>query len=312
MKKILPLFLALIFAAQLYAQQFNCNTETTDTNYINLLKQLYPVSKNYNDKNRAVREIAINMILIQYNDGTIISPQDAMQVVEDANVVFAAANMHFNLCNIAIAPYPYTQFPFEDFNYQIESQIAATHYLPGYLNIYYARNVKQNATLPNSPPSLNPPRIVTSQAGVVILAHEMGHFFSLIHTHVNNQYTPTFITDELVNGSNCATAGDFICDTPADPGLFAFRMAPAPACQYIDTVTTDINGDLYNPIVNNLMSALSHCTDSYTPEQFSRMAYIADHHRAYLKTGGMNFTVDSIPPQVCLTDTAIVLSSPNP
>lgn len=314
MKRTIPLIFLIFASTFVYAQQLNCNTEIADSNYLKLLKQIYQSSKNYNNSNRAVREIAVNMILIQYNDGTIISPQAAMQVVEDANVIFASANLHFNLCNISLAPYPYVQFPSfnEGFDYAVESQIAATYYLPGYLNIYYARNVTQNATLPNSYPLGNGPRIVTSQAGVLILAHELGHFFSLIHTHVQNTYNPVPTTDELVNGSNCATAGDFICDTPADPGLYSFRIAPAPACQYIDTVTTDINGDLYNPILNNFMSALSWCTNDFTPEQFSRMAYIADHHCAYLKTGSMNFTFDSIPSQVCITDSFIPLSSPNP
>jgi len=304
----------LHFLKLINAQEYNCSTSTHDVKYNNFLKEISSISNNYQTSNRAIREIAINMILIQYNNGTIISPQDAMQVVEDANVLFANANMHFNLCNISMAPYPYAQYPNfnEMFDYQVENFIAATYYKPGYLNIYYAKNTPQNATLPNSNPLYNAPRIVTSQAGVIILAHELGHFFSLIHTHVNNQYDPLFITDELVNGSNCSTAGDFICDTPADPGLFAFRMAPAPACQYIDTVTTDINGDLYNPIVNNYMSALSHCTNSFTPEQYSRMAYIAEHHRAYLKTGAMNFSIDSLPAQVCVTDSSIALSSSYP
>lgn len=312
MKKIITLFLAITFCASLHAQQLNCSTEFSDINDLKFLKHLYPLSKDYNVTNRAVREVAINMILIQYNDGTIISPQDAVEIVEDVNLIFAAANMHFNLCNIAIAPYPYAQFPsfFENFDYPIESYIASTYYLPGYLNIYFTRNVVPNATLPNSVPTINPGRIVTNWSSVV-LAHEIGHFFSLIHTHVQNQYNPVPTTDELVNGSNCATAGDFICDTPADPGLYNFRMAPAPACQYIDTVTADINGDVYNPIVNNFMSALSHCSDSFTPEQLSRMAYVTDHHRAYLKTGSMNFTMDTIPLQVCITDSAILLSSPD-
>ena len=41
------------------------------------------------------------------------------------------------------------------------------------------------------------------------MAHEMGHLFGLKHTFENQ--------DELVDGSNCAFAGDGICDTPADP-----------------------------------------------------------------------------------------------
>ena len=46
--------------------------------------------------------------------------------------------------------------------------------------------------------------------------HEMGHFFGLLHTH---GYSNTVKTDEFVDGSNCNEAGDYFCDTPADPRL---------------------------------------------------------------------------------------------
>jgi hypothetical protein len=314
MKKIIPTFFILLFCTITQAQQFKCTVEPSDSNFVKMLKELYPKSKNYNNSKRAVREIALNIIILQYNNGTVVSTQQAMQIVEEVNVIFANVDMHFNLCNISFAPYPYAQFPnaFEEFDAAVESYIANTYYQPGYLNIYYVRNTNPSATLPNSFPLGNQPRIVINQAPALTLAHEMGHFFSLIHTHVQNYYNPIPSTDELVNGSNCATAGDFICDTPADPGLYDFRMAPWPVCQYIDTVTADINGDIYNPIVNNFMSALSLCSNSFTAEQFDRMAYILDHHRAYLKTGGMNFTMDSIPRKVCVTDTAVALSSTTP
>lgn len=68
--------------------------------------------------------------------------------------------------------------------------------------------------------------------------HEMGHFFSLNHPFYGWEPDPWNDTDhgnpvmmtiapdgftpiELVNGSNCETAGDEVCDTPADY-LFGF------------------------------------------------------------------------------------------
>jgi len=42
------------------------------------------------------------------------------------------------------------------------------------------------------------------------VAHHLGHTFGLMNT-----FDPTTI--ELVDGSNCETTGDRICDTPADP-----------------------------------------------------------------------------------------------
>lgn len=42
------------------------------------------------------------------------------------------------------------------------------------------------------------------------LSHEVGHCFYLYHTHGEG-------IEELVNGSNCQIAGDYLCDTPAEP-----------------------------------------------------------------------------------------------
>ncbi|MDR3328431.1 MAG: hypothetical protein LBT04_10075 [Prevotellaceae bacterium] len=52
------------------------------------------------------------------------------------------------------------------------------------------------------------------------LPHEMGHCLGLWHTHhgtVNEGGSDTHQCKELVDGSNGATCGDYISDTPADP-----------------------------------------------------------------------------------------------
>ena len=58
------------------------------------------------------------------------------------------------------------------------------------------------------------------------LPHEVGHFYGLPHTHDQG--------NELVNGSNCATAGDNFCDTPADPNLSGVVNS---SCVYTGTAT---------------------------------------------------------------------------
>ena len=103
-------------------------------------------------------------------------------------------------------------------------------------------------------------------------SHEMGHFFSLYHT-----FNTSFGT-EFVNGTNCITAGDSICDTPAD-------INPAPvsgACQWTGT-NTDSNGDFYTPIIGNIMSYHpSACKTPFTVGQLNRIVNWYIVYRNYL------------------------------
>jgi hypothetical protein len=103
---------------------------------------------------------------------------------------------------------------------------------------------------------------MTKGGGSGTLAHEMGHFWGLEHTFEN-------AGQELANGSNCATAGDQICDTPADP-------YSSPDIVYVtDCIFTwmglDPNGDYYDPDVGNIMSYYD-CTCHFSYQQYQKMA----------------------------------------
>ena len=98
------------------------------------------------------------------------------------------------------------------------------------------------------------------------LEHEIGHHFSLMHTHgANNDQ----LTDELVNGSNCDKAGDGICDTPADPNLYG----KVSNCNYTGNAV-DANGDAFNPNEDLLMSySPQFCRSRFSDEQYAAMYY---------------------------------------
>lgn len=103
------------------------------------------------------------------------------------------------------------------------------------------------------------------QSNTTSLPHEMGHCLNLFHTHhIFNCY-------ELVNGSNCVTCGDYVCDTPADPGLYTNMYWVNSNCSYIGTFR-DQNGSTYNPDTRNFMSYSIHtCRNRFTVEQGNRM-----------------------------------------
>ena len=107
------------------------------------------------------------------------------------------------------------------------------------------------------------------------LAHQLGHLFGLYDTFESAHPI------ELVNGSNCETAGDFICDTPADPYN---RTIPIPGdtlnysksylrgCEFV-FLAQDINGEYYQPDVGNIMSAYP-CKCGFTREQYLKMSEV--------------------------------------
>jgi len=104
--------------------------------------------------------------------------------------------------------------------------------------------------------------------------HEMGHLLGLIHTHGGSNVDCS--STELVNGSNCQTTGDLICDTPADPNLFDL-ISPNCSINYaINGCPTDANGQAYQANPYNIMSyAYPTCRTVFTPMQIDEMNYWA-------------------------------------
>ena len=105
---------------------------------------------------------------------------------------------------------------------------------------------------------------------LVISTHEFGLFFGLLHTHGG--------AHEYVERINCAIAGDFLCDTPADPGLHLDQDVDE-NCNYIGGAV-DANGQEYDPDETLIMSHARHkCRTRFSPGQIQRLNFYANENR---------------------------------
>lgn len=118
-------------------------------------------------------------------------------------------------------------------------------------------------------------RVLTSTS-----PHELGHCLNLLHTHETARGV------EAINGSNCSSAGDLVCDTPADSGQGA------------------VNG--YNPDLTNLMSYYHNfgfTLDHFTSGQGNRMRYAIRNESVLQNIEGNSCTTISEVNNVCYPQT---------
>jgi len=108
-----------------------------------------------------------------------------------------------------------------------------------------------------------------ASAKTFVTAHEMGHVLNLWHTHHSCE---TGIW-ELTDGSNCSTAGDFVCDTPSDP-LIDYPTINTETCEWnYETFCFPPESPFnYMPDTKNIMSYSSiYCYEYFSDGQGERM-----------------------------------------
>lgn len=169
-----------------------------------------------------------------------------------------------------------------------EGAIAVPNDVPNTINVYFSGSLSSSGTAlcgyTRFPPSSD--RVFVANGCVFggTFEHELGHYFTLYHTHGK---TNTGTTDELVDGSNCTTAGDNLCDTPADPNLSGKVSG---SCAYTGG-EKDANGDFFVPMVNNIMAySLDQCQNALTAGQYERMRNGFENGRSYLNFKSTSFT----------------------
>lgn len=209
-----------------------------------------------------------------------ITPAQLNSALTAMNVKFANSGVQFTQCKEPryVLFSPYSQFNIGD---------GAAENALGKNDIPHTINIYVNTKIPGYGGYtyfLFQDRIYMAADGFdlengIVLSHEMGHFFGLAHT---NGSGAAGSTTELVNGSNSATAGDFIQDTPADPAQYAYVYANGVTCVYPYGAPTscpgspnfcDANGQIYQPLGHNLMFP-AYCVafNTFTLNQLQKIA----------------------------------------
>lgn len=227
---------------------------------------------------KAVVNLPVRHIIIRKSDssGGVTNAQITNAMTE-LNSAYAAANVQFYECSRKYV----NSDTYYNFDKSEENAMANGNEVANVINIFYVNTATYSgysvcgyAYFPGGRDRIVMKNSCLTNGSTFI--HEFGHYLSLYHTHQSG--------NELVNGSNCSTAGDRICDTPADPKLNYSNVNSS--CTYIGTAT-DANGDTYAPNPRNVMSySRKYCRDFFSPQQLARINYSATNDRNYLTCAG--------------------------
>lgn len=283
---ILSIILLLIFSFN-YSQEnlASCGTIMPEnyneielnskSSYDYYLNEFY--DKYQNKTSTALTDVPAKLHIVTDDGGdTSITVDEIFSEIDEANEWLANSFLRINVCDDI--NYINSSFLYE-FDLAEEMQYLYENHQQDILNIYFVESITSSSGsgicgytyMPGNPNQYYDVIVMdnqcTNSSVNQTLAHEFGHHFNLIHTHGPENGV---LTDELVTGTNCSSAGDRVCDTPADPQLSSSNVSNV-NCLYSGTAM-DEYGFLFQPDPSNIMSyAPQVCRDNFTIEQYARM-----------------------------------------
>ena len=278
------LAMAMLFSAPLFSQDKPCGSFVDPVAALEheqrIADDLAAFTKAYL-KDGAFRKSKITVVpiqihIVQLNDGTGgVAYQTVLDELEIVNDRYAP-DLQFAECgdvNYINSTAYYTLSSFGEGH-----DMSFDHNEPEVLNMYFVGDANGYCGWANFSTSLPRDYIVVDNAcasNTSTLAHEIGHYFDLYHTH------HTSFGDECVDGSNCTTAGDRLCDTPADPNVSGDVNGD---CEYTGGEVDVCNFEPYNPDPTNIMSySRKACRDYFSPQQRAKVLFTVENNRSYLR-----------------------------
>ena len=274
MRHFLTLVAILALTCSVVAQN-DCGTVTPPGYAETLVQRMAAVQTTRISGGLIIVPVHIHL-LRESNGNSALTLQDIQTELDSVNYYYANAGLIFIECIAAEMIDEDTMYDYESSTDQ--ALLLTNHFTPNVLNLYFANTVALNFTpvcgyawFPGGPDACFIAGNCATNGST--LAHEIGHYMGLMHTHGGSP-------DELVDGSNCSTEGDLICDTPADPSLSGLVDT---ACMYTGTAM-DANSMMYQTDVSNIMSySRKVCRTTFTPLQYGVINYTYWNDRTYLQ-----------------------------
>lgn len=248
-------------------------------NRILQIKQQF--AETFQNANHTIQYIPIKAHILRKSDGTGgLSLADLNTALVQINRYYinVGSGLQFYLCS---APNYINNTAFYDYDNTEETALCNANDVNNAINLYFPNSILFGSLAVSGyayfPSTLSVTNRVFVQAAYAIdtrtLTHELGHYFNLLHTFQSstdvNQTNREYVTRDVMQGANCATKGDLLCDTPADPyGRDSLSLV---GCSYAGTAR-DPQGQLYSPSLSNIMSYYPiSCGNTFTSGQYNRM-----------------------------------------
>ncbi len=252
-----------------------------------------------------VVQLRVAFHIIRHNDGSdgLYYWQDVVNdSLADANANLAGAGIELVLAGdvrfLDDETYYWIHWDWDD--YDQFYALVNTDSVPGAINVYQVPNLLKDgdrtpglSTMPGDPlgqgiviNNYSTPGLFGDSA---TFSHEVGHYLHLYDTQENWMDPPDATPPadwwgvECPDENNCGTAGDLLCDTPADPGLSDNVDG---SCVYTgETYPAEDSGCgesvAYAPLTDNIMSeALVSCRSVFTCDQLNVMSWSARNERS--------------------------------
>lgn len=294
--------LAFVFAMIVivkFANAQECGMDSVNMkSYLTFLSNLEQVPTAASALQQVYR-IPIRVIIVNDDQGGFVSPfgnnikGQINSIVNEANSFFEG-EMKFFICSFD--EINSSQFHNCD-NLFEHVTLSNQHSEPNVINLYFTSTARGNPTGGFSSFSWNNHDGITVGRGATgaLVAHELGHYFGLLHTWTGFELNPDntwnsqlvsaycnccdcssdpdpfvghdcFDCGEPCAGCNAFNSGDFISDTPVDPG--------SDWCNDCDDETCELDffgySAVFTPNYSNIMSDYP-CQSMFTSEQLMRM-----------------------------------------